>query len=180
MSLRTVLAIVWGAFWVMWLLAALGAKQGTRRGLTARFPGLGVAVVVIVLLRVFKAGTLAIHSQALQVVGCVLLGCGLGLAVWARIYLGRNWGMPMTQKDEPELVTSGPYRHVRHPIYSGILLGFVGTGLATNLYWFIGFVVIGAYFIYSATVEERLMNTSFPKAYPEYRARTKMLIPFLL
>jgi len=121
MPLRTILAIVWGAFWVMWLLAALGAKQGTRRGLTARFPGLGV-----------------------------------------------------------ELVTSGPYRYVRHPIYSGILLGFVGTGLATNLYWFIGFVVIGAYFIYSATVEERLMKTSFPKAYPEYRARTRMLIPFLL
>ncbi len=179
MSLRTVLAIVWGAFWVMWLLAAFGAKQGTRRGLTTRFPALG-AVVVIVLLRVFRTGTLAVHSAALQVLGCVLLGCGLGLAAWARIYLGRNWGMPMSQKDKPELVTSGPYRYVRHPIYSGILLGMLGTGIATSLYWFIGLAVVGAYFIYSATVEERLMSASFPQAYPAYRARTKMLVPFLL
>jgi protein-S-isoprenylcysteine O-methyltransferase Ste14 len=180
MSLTTVLAIVWGAFWVMWLFAAFGAKRGTRRGLTTRLLGLGIAVVVIILLRVFKAGALAIHSQALQSVGCVLLGCGLALAVWARIYLGRNWGMPMTQFDEPELVTSGPYRYVRHPIYSGILVGMLGTGLATSLDWFIGLVVVGAYFIYSATIEERLMSASFPQEYRAYRARTKMLVPFLL
>ncbi len=180
MSLRTVLAIVWGAFWVMWLLAAVGAKRGTHRKLTTRFPGLAVAVAVILMLRIFKAGSLAIHSEALQVLGCVLFACGLGLAVWARIYLGRNWGMPMTQKDEPELVTSGPYGYVRHPIYSGILLGFLGTGLATNLYWLIGMAVIGAYFIYSATVEERQISASFPEAYAAYRERTKMLVPFLL
>jgi protein-S-isoprenylcysteine O-methyltransferase Ste14 len=44
---------------------------------------------------------------------------GLGFAIWARVHIGRNWGTPMTQKDEPELVTSGPYHLVRHPIYSG-------------------------------------------------------------
>ena len=86
----------------------------------------------------------------------------------------------MTQKDEPELVTSGPYRFVRHPIYSGLLLAILGTALATNLYWLIGVGVMGIYFVYSARVEERLMTRSFPVVYPSYRARTKMLIPFLL
>ena len=47
---------------------------------------------------------------------------GLGFAIWARVHIGRNWGTPMTQRDDPELVTSGPYRFVRHPIYSGILV----------------------------------------------------------
>lgn len=86
----------------------------------------------------------------------------------------------MTQKDEPELVTLGPYRFVRHPIYSGILLAILGTALATNIYWLVALGVMGIYFVYSARVEERMLTTSFPAAYPSYRAKTKMLIPFVL
>ncbi len=178
MPLRTVILIVWGLFWLYWLIAAASAKQAVRSR-RFRVPGL-LVIVAIVLGRVFKPDTLAVHSPILQVVGVVLLLSGLGLAVWARIYLGRNWGMPMTKKEEPELVTSGPYRFVRHPIYSGLLLAVLGTALATNLYLLIALAVVGAYFIYSATVEERLMTATFPVAYPSYRARTKMLIPFVL
>jgi protein-S-isoprenylcysteine O-methyltransferase Ste14 len=176
--LRTVVFILWGVFWLYWLIAAIGAKQGLRTS-RARAPGL-VIIVGFVLLRAFSSSTLAVHSPVVKALGVVLLVSGLGLAVWARIYLGRNWGMPMTEKAEPELVTSGPYRYVRHPIYSGLLLAFLGTALATNLYWLIGLAVIGTYFVYSATVEERILTSSFPKDYPSYRARTKMLIPFVL
>lgn len=178
MPLRSYIFIAWGVFWAFWLIAAFGAKQGAR-GTGFRFPGL-LVVVAVVLLRVFKPQNLAVHGVAFHVVGVTLFVAGLGLAVWARIYLGRNWGMPMTKKDEPELVTSGPYRFVRHPIYSGLLLAILGTALATNLYFLIALAVIGAYFVYSATVEERLMTSSFPTVYPNYRARTKMLIPFVL
>jgi protein-S-isoprenylcysteine O-methyltransferase Ste14 len=177
MALRTDIFAVWGVFGLYWLIAAVGAKHGSR-STRARPPGL-LTLLAFVLLRVFKADSLAVHSPILKVVGVILFLSGLGLAVWARIYLGRNWGMPMTQKDEPELVTSGPYRFVRHPIYSGLLLAILGTALATNIYWLIALAVMGAYFIYSATVEERLMTTSFPTAYPAYRAKT-MLIPFVL
>jgi protein-S-isoprenylcysteine O-methyltransferase Ste14 len=110
----------------------------------------------------------------------IVLLLGLAFAVWARIHLGRNWGMPMTQKDQPELVTSGPYHLVRHPIYSGVLLGLLGTALATSLYFLIALGIVGAYFLYSASVEERLLAKTFPTAYPSYRAHTKMLIPFVL
>lgn len=178
MPLRSVLFIVWGAFWLFWLIAAIGAKKGSRGG-RVRAPGL-LVVIAFLLLRVFKVHALPTHSLALQVIGTALLACGLGLAVWARIYLGRNWGMPMTRKDEPELVTSGPYRFVRHPIYSGILLALLGMALATSIYWLIALGAMGAYFVFSATVEERLLTTEFPAAYPSYRARTKMLIPFVL
>lgn len=58
---------------------------------------------------------------------------GLGLAVWARIYLGRNWGMPTSTKEDPELVTSGPYRTIRHPIYTGILLAMIGSAIAVTV-----------------------------------------------
>jgi protein-S-isoprenylcysteine O-methyltransferase Ste14 len=81
---------------------------------------------------------------------------------------------------EPELVTSGLYRVVRHPIYWGLLTAMLGTALVDNL---LGLIVVGvlvAYFYYCGTVEERNLTATFPRAYPEYRGRTKMLIPFLL
>jgi protein-S-isoprenylcysteine O-methyltransferase Ste14 len=178
MSLRSIILIVWGAFWVYWLVSAVGSKEGVRN--TNWRPRGLIAVVAIVATRVFSPHALAIHSVPVKVVGVIVFAAGLCLAVWARIYLGRNWGMPMTQKREPELVTSGPYGFVRHPIYSGILLGFAGTALATNGYWLIVFAVCLVYFLYSARVEEGIMSTTFPATYPGYRARTKMLIPFVL
>lgn len=178
MTLKTFVVVVWGAFGVYWFVAALGAKEGSRSTRTWP-PGLLVLAAVVVI-RILKPGSLAVHSAALQVIGATSFLSGLGLAVWARVYLGRNWGMPMTQKEEPELVTSGPYRFVRHPIYSGLLLAIVGTAVAINLYLLIAAGVTGIYFIYSARVEEARLTTSFPAAYPRYRAKTKMLIPFVL
>jgi protein-S-isoprenylcysteine O-methyltransferase Ste14 len=86
----------------------------------------------------------------------------------------------MTQKAEPELVTSGPYRLVRHPIYSGLLLGVLGTALVTNLTGLIVVGVLGVVFSFSASVEERNLTDTFPSEYPMYRTQTKMLIPFVL
>jgi protein-S-isoprenylcysteine O-methyltransferase Ste14 len=85
----------------------------------------------------------------------------------------------MTQKDDPELVTSGPYHLVRHPIYSGILLAGVGTAVALSWLWLTAVVLAGIYFVYSATVEERFMTEQFPDAYPQYVRSTKMLVPFV-
>jgi protein-S-isoprenylcysteine O-methyltransferase Ste14 len=96
------------------------------------------------------------------------------------VHIGRNWGTPMTQKNEPELVTSGPYRLVRHPIYSGIILAGIGTALGLSWFWLIAVVLAGVYFIYSATVEERYLTEQFPDEYPAYKRSTKMLVPYLL
>jgi protein-S-isoprenylcysteine O-methyltransferase Ste14 len=116
----------------------------------------------------------------LQGIGLALFVLGLALAVWSRIYIGRNWGMPMSDKADPDLVTTGPYSVIRHPIYSGIILAMIGTTLAVSLYWLVAVVLVGAYFLYSAAVEERYMTEVFPDAYPRYKQSTKMLIPFVL
>jgi protein-S-isoprenylcysteine O-methyltransferase Ste14 len=178
-----VFLVGWIAFWAYWLVAAVGVKRG--RGRFAQFAGYRVGIVLIVLLLfrlgVFKGhGSVANnHSLALGGVGLGLFVLGLALAIWARLYLGRNWGMPMTQKAEPELVRTGPYRYVRHPIYSGIILGMVGTAVAVSLYWLVAVVALGAYFTWSAHVEERNMTKLFPEAYPAYKHSTKMLVPFI-
>jgi protein-S-isoprenylcysteine O-methyltransferase Ste14 len=170
---------LWLVFWIYWLATALGAKQSTG-GRRARLCGLTVAVPVFIILRVLGGGSLAIRSPEVAGVGAACLVAGLGLAVWARLHLGRNWGMPMSQKADPELVTSGPYRLIRHPIYSGLLLAMVGTTLVRNLIGLAFVVAAGAFFLYSARVEERNLAATFPSAYPAYRSATKMLIPFVL
>jgi protein-S-isoprenylcysteine O-methyltransferase Ste14 len=120
------------------------------------------------------------HSDALLAgIGIVLFVAGLGFAVWARMHIGRNWGVPMSQKESPELVTSGPYHLVRHPIYTGILAAGVGSAIALSWSWLIPVALAGFYFIYSATVEERYLAQEFPDTYPAYRRSTKMLVPFI-
>ncbi len=175
-----VIIVGWVAFWIYWLAASFGVKAGQTR--STRFVGVRVAVILLVLLlvrtRAFKGHTTT-KDPWLQGIGLALFLLGLALAIWARLYLGRNWGMPMTQKVDPELVTTGPYRSVRHPIYSGIILAMIGTTIAVSLYWVVAVVVVGGYFVYSAVTEERLMAALFPNSYPAYKRSTKMLIPFI-
>jgi protein-S-isoprenylcysteine O-methyltransferase Ste14 len=65
----------------------------------------------------------------------------VGLAVLGRFYLGRNWGLPASRKENPELVTDGPYSYVRHPIYGGILLAMLGTAIGAGAFWVVPLVL---------------------------------------
>jgi protein-S-isoprenylcysteine O-methyltransferase Ste14 len=179
-ALELVFAVGWGAFWLYWLVAAFSMKRGRvpwSRELRIRAV---IVVIVIVLVRfgVFRGHGLNTDPSRAGL-GLVLFAFGLGFAIWARVYIGRNWGTPMTQKDEPELVTSGPYHLVRHPIYSGILVAGVGTAVALSWPWLIAVGLAGIYFLYSATVEERYLTEQFQDAYPVYKRSTKMLLPFI-
>jgi protein-S-isoprenylcysteine O-methyltransferase Ste14 len=178
-ALKLAIGCAWIVFWIYWLASASTSKESVSSGWRSRLTGVS-AVGVFVIAGVLRGGSLAVHSVILGSVGAVLFVGGIALAVWARLHLGRNWGMPMTQRAEPELVTSGPYRFVRHPIYTGLLTAMLGTTLVNNLLGLIVVAVLIAYFYYSGTVEERNLTATFPQAYPEYKSRTKMLIPFLL
>jgi protein-S-isoprenylcysteine O-methyltransferase Ste14 len=178
-TLKLVIGLAWIVFWIYWLASASTSKESISGGWRSRLTGVS-AVGVFVIAGVLRGGSLAVHSPILGAIGALLFACGIALAVWARLNLGRNWGMPTSQRVDPELVTSGPYRFVRHPIYSGLLTAMLGTALVDNLLGLIVVVLLVAYFYYCGTVEERNLTATFPKAYPEYRSRTKMLIPFLL
>lgn len=179
-TLEVAFALVWAAFWIYWIAAAFSMKTGRvawSRQIRIRL--LIVALIIILArLHVFRGHT-ASTDPARASIGLVLLVLGLGFALWARLHIGRNWGTPMTQKLEPELVTSGPYHLVRHPIYSGILLAGIGTAVALDWIGLVVVAIVGTYFLYSAHVEERYMTSQFPSAYATYRATTKMLIPFV-
>ena len=176
-----VILVGWVAFWVYWLAASVGVKAGRTRWTQVGGIRVGIILVVLLLvrLRAFQ-GHVASDDPWLQGIGLAVFVLGLALAVWARIYLGRNWGMPMSHKIDPELVTTGPYRRIRHPIYSGIILAMIGTTIAVSPFWLVAVAALGAYFLYSAVMEERYMAGLFPDSYPAYKRSSKMLIPFIL
>jgi protein-S-isoprenylcysteine O-methyltransferase Ste14 len=181
-AIDIVIGTGWIVFWAYWLVMAVTAKAGQSRWTEFARVWVGIILVILLLprLRIFKGHGAATGNPWLLGIGLAIFVLGLALAVWARVYLGRNWGMPMSQRAESELVTSGPYRRIRHPIYSGILLGVVGTAIAVSPYWLNAVAILGAYFLFSAVIEERTMARLFPAAYPPYRHATKMLIPYIL
>jgi protein-S-isoprenylcysteine O-methyltransferase Ste14 len=176
-----VFGVGWAAFWLYWIVAAFSMKRGRTpwsRELRIR------AVIIVLVVVVVRTGVFhghRVHTDPWRAgLGLVLFALGLGFAIWARLHIGRNWGTPMTQKTEPELVTSGPYRLVRHPIYSGILLAGAATAIALSWFWLVAAALAGVYFIYSATVEERFLAEQLPDAYPAYKRSTKMLVAYVL
>jgi protein-S-isoprenylcysteine O-methyltransferase Ste14 len=174
-----VIAAGWVVFWAGWLAAAAHVNPGRSRW--GRHAGVRLLVVAVVigLLRVRALRGHHIGDPVSAGVGLGLFVVGLALAVWARRHLGRNWGTPMSEKDDPQLVTTGPYRWIRNPIYSGLILAMIGTAVAVSLDWLVVAVVAGGYFVYSAVAEQRFMSEQFPDSYPAYRRSTKMLVPFV-
>lgn len=118
--------------------------------------------------------------EILQVLGDVLSVIGLAIAIAARTTLGSNWSSTIDIKQGHELITRGIYRHIRHPIYSGVLLMLLGTVLVfPSIPETVTFLVITGFFTYRIKREEALMTETFPKEYPEYMKKTKRLIPFV-
>ncbi|MDQ1401194.1 MAG: hypothetical protein QOK20_3126, partial [Acidimicrobiaceae bacterium] len=165
-AVELVFVVAWGAFWLYWFVAAFSTKRGRvpwSRELRIRAV---IAVIVILLVRFGAFRGNGLNTDPWRAgLGLVLFALGLAFAVWARVQIGRNWGAPMTQKDEPELVTGGPYHLVRHPIYAGILVAGVGTAVALSWQWLIAVALAGFYFLYSATIEERYLAEQFPDTY---------------
>jgi len=120
------------------------------------------------------------ENATLDLIAIALCAAGIAFAIWARRELGANWSARPAINEGHALVTSGPYRVVRHPIYTGLLLATCGSVLIGGVLWWIVFLILCAVFAYRVRVEERLMMDRFPGDYPPYRKRTKALIPFVL
>jgi protein-S-isoprenylcysteine O-methyltransferase Ste14 len=163
------LGCAWVVFWIYWLVSAASSKESVRSGWRTRLTGVS-AVGIFVIAGVLRGGSLAVHNMILAAFGAVLFACGIALAVWARLHLGRNWGMPMTQRAEPELVTSGPYRFVRHPIYSGLLAAMLGTALVNNLLGLIVVAVLIAYFFTAGSSRSGISRPPSPRRTRSTRA----------
>jgi protein-S-isoprenylcysteine O-methyltransferase Ste14 len=186
LSYRQLMLWLWSAWFVYWVVCALSVKSTQRReSLGSRLSHVvplltGVALILWprvpwqwLSLRLLPPGPLQVA------LGLVLLALGLAFTVWARVYLGRNWSGMVTVKEGHELIRSGPYAYVRHPIYTGLLVALLGSAVACGeLRALIGLGIVAGAFIRKLRIEERFMRELFPQQYPRYCAEVPALIPF--
>jgi len=178
---------LWAGFLIVWSLWAIWTKPTERResaGSRLSYTVLVLAGSYLLLAR--RVGLSWLNWPILPPAGWVaalavgMTSAGLLFAIWARAHLGGNWSGTVTMKVGHELVCSGPYRWVRHPIYSGIFLAVLGLALERReLRSMVGLALIYAGFFRKIRKEEEFMNTLFGAGYEEYRRTTGALIPRL-
>ena len=183
-----IVLLLWIAWLVYWRLSAADVKPAIRReSKWSRASYIIPIVVASILLSVPPiAGGGFLFSRFLPPgidaywPGVILIAAGLGFSAWARQRLGRNWSGTVQVKQDHQLIRDGPYRFVRHPIYTGILVAFLGTAVVVG-HWCGILAVLIAFgsFLRKLTLEEHFMRETFGSAYEEYRARTAALIPYL-
>ena len=181
-------AYLWAAFCVVWLIWAIRTKPVQQReSISSRLSY--TVFVVLGFYLMFSADAprswLRLHlfpaNPAAEVLGVVITAAGIGFAVWARLYLGGNWSSSVTVKAGHELVRTGPYRWVRHPIYTGLLVMCLGSAIEIGrLHCFLSLVVVGLGFWIKLKQEESLMLRHFPVEYPVYQKQVKALVPFVI
>jgi protein-S-isoprenylcysteine O-methyltransferase Ste14 len=120
------------------------------------------------------------ESAQIGEAGVALTFAGIALAIWARWHLGQNWSATVTVKEGHELIRTGPYRRIRHPIYTGMLLAFAGTALALGEYrGVLALLIAGTGFFLKARKEERYLIQEFGEPFQEHLRHTGMFFPKL-
>ena len=179
--------LLWIAWCVYWYVSSRDTKASRRvESPTSRMAHtvpLLVAALLLVLPTLpggFLCGRLFPRTEATYLAGVALVAIGLAFSVWARVHLGRNWSGVVTLKENHELIRSGPYVLVRHPIYTGLLLAFAGSALARDEWRGVFAVAIVFVALWrKLRLEERWMIETFGDAYRRYRNEVKALIPFV-
>jgi protein-S-isoprenylcysteine O-methyltransferase Ste14 len=180
--------VLWIGWIGYWFVAARNVKTTTRResprSRLSHIVPLTVAGILMVLPRspIPALGEHFVPSGFWPFwIGAALALAGMLLSVSARVYLGRNWSGTVTIKQDHELITSGPYRFVRHPIYTGLLLAFIGTALALAQWRGVVAVALAFWaFWRKLHIEEQWMREQFGAAYDEYAKRVAALVPHVL
>ena len=179
--------VVWITFLIYWQIKAINTKKTQRlEPVVSRILRVLIFLVAIVLLSTTWIPLPWLYRPLWQQglwlfwIGAAITVGGLLFAVWAREHLGRNWSRSVTIKQDHELISTGPYAVVRHPIYTGILTGFLGVAIAlSEARGFVAFGLIFLVFWAKFSMEEQWMRSQFGETYAEYSHRTAALVPYL-
>ena len=183
---RQVVGLLWFAWAVYWMVSSIRIKAAVRReSIASRLAHVIPLLVGGVLIgwreMPWGALNLRLWPQSLLAywIGLALLIAGLTFAVWARVHLGRNWSGSVTVKEGHELIRSGPYTYVRHPIYTGLITAVLGTAISSGtVRAALGLVIITLSLVRKLHTEEAFMRDTFPGEYQRYCAQVPALIPF--
>jgi protein-S-isoprenylcysteine O-methyltransferase Ste14 len=186
---------LFGGVWLLWLLywgvSAIGVKPAARvESSASRFGKYVLPIIIAVILlwdrRGWLRGTILDQRFLPAELWIVWLGffltvAGLAFTCWARVILGRNWSGVVQLKQDHELIVRGPYSIVRHPIYTGLLLAFLGSAIAVGEWRaLLATLIVGISFWRKLRLEERWLCELFGEQYRNYMLRVKALVPWVL
>lgn len=184
---RHLIGVLWAVWALVWLVMAIGTKRTERReplGWRLLYVLIGAIGGTLIAARdVPWPQPMTLHlwprSPLTWWSGVALLIAGIAFSVWARLHLGRNWSGTVTVKEDHELIRTGPYSYVRHPIYTGLIAGLIGTAIcAGTLRAALGVAILSTALVVKSRIEERFMRETFPGQYEKYREEVPALIPF--
>lgn len=178
---------VWAAFLVVWIVWGLKTKPTqAREGASSRLSYIPLTIAGAYLMfsgdvpKEFLRARIFNPNIVTNTVGVAITIAGVAFAIWARAYLGGNWSSAVTVKVGHQLIRSGPYRWVRHPIYTGMILGFCGTAIVRHqVRGLIAIVLLYLGFKIKSKIEERTMTETFGSQYEDYSRTTGAIVPRL-
>lgn len=177
----------WIVFAIYWTIGALRTcRTAKRESFAARYGVMAIEVLGFYLLLShdaaigFFGNRVLTRTSDLRLLGVILVWAGIGLALWARWHLGQYWSGRITIKEGHQLIRTGPYARLRHPIYSGLILAVVGTAIEIDQWRAvasIGIVTLG--FWIKGRREESMLRQQFGTEFDEHRKHTGFLLPGL-
>jgi protein-S-isoprenylcysteine O-methyltransferase Ste14 len=180
---QQIVAACWAVLLVVWfvLALALGPPSGhhSRHRWLLRLGGVAVLVLAVFLItRGRRPPVLFEPTRPVAIVGVALCIVGLAFALWARVTMGRHWAVPIAEREESDVVSTGPFAYVRHPIYAGVIAMMIGSALnVPGAYAEVLTAIVSLLVL--ARKEEREMARLLPHVYPPYMERTKRFVPFV-
>ena len=184
----SLIGAIWIGWNIYWFVAARDAKPNRRResplSRAAHIAPVAAAIILIALPDRLAGGfdaRILPRSLATYWTGVGMLIAGLAFSIWARRRLGRNWSGTVTLKENHELIRTGPYRWVRHPIYTGLLVAFVGTAVSLSEWRGVAAIALATLaLLLKIRLEEDWMLETVGDGYRRYRAEVRALVPFVL
>jgi protein-S-isoprenylcysteine O-methyltransferase Ste14 len=180
---QQIVAACWAVLLVVWfvLAIALGQRSGhhSSRAWLLRLAVVAILIVAAYLLSRGRPPLVLVEpTQGVALAGALLCVAGVGFALWARVTMGRHWAVPIAERGESDLVSTGPFAYVRHPTYAGVIAMLIGSALnvpgsyAEVLTAILTLIVL-------ARKDDRDMSRRLPGVYPAYMQRTKRFVPFV-
>jgi protein-S-isoprenylcysteine O-methyltransferase Ste14 len=175
----------WLVFFLYWAISALSSKAAKKTESGAERLQRMVPLAVAYVLLFYQRATFGWldkrfvpDSSAAAVLGVSLTAAGVAFAIWARWHLGANWSAIVSIREQHELIRSGPYRRVRHPIYTGMLLAMAGTALVLGeMRGLLAFAITLFAFYWKARKEEAWLTREFGERFNAHVKQTGMFLP---
>jgi protein-S-isoprenylcysteine O-methyltransferase Ste14 len=179
--------VAWVALWAYWI-ASIPKQKAQRIGESSRERARQILPMAATYTLLFSPAAsygwlghrVLPSSAAVEGAAMLVAIVGVAFAIWARRHLGSNWSARVSIRADHELIRTGPYRRIRHPIYTGMILAAIGTaGVIGEVRGLLAVIITIAAFYLKAGREERFLTDEFGDRFAEHRRQTRMFVPRL-